>query len=104
MPAPDERACLFKQFYQNQGVLCPEILVVTGVSGFLFAAEYCAFQGVCCRLEVVLMNSDPKKTYPPKGKRIKEEKPISEAYPVIDTDLARDNVENDIPDADLQDL
>ena len=37
-------------------------------------------------------------------KRIKEEKPISEAYPVIDTDLARDNVENDIPDADLQDL
>lgn len=50
------------------------------------------------------MNSDPKKKYPPKGKRIKEEKPISEAYPVIDTDLARDNVENDIPDADLQDL
>lgn len=32
------------------------------------------------------------------------EKPISEIYPVIDTDLGRDNVENDIPDADLQDL
>ena len=25
-------------------------------------------------------------------------------YPVIDTDLARDNVENDLSDADLQDL
>ena len=25
-------------------------------------------------------------------------------YPVIDTDLARDNLENDIPEADLQDL
>lgn len=25
-------------------------------------------------------------------------------YPVIDTDLGRDNLENDIPEADLQDL
>lgn len=33
-----------------------------------------------------------------------EEKPISDVYPVIDNDLARDNIENDIPDADLQDL
>lgn len=32
------------------------------------------------------------------------EKPISPVYPEIDTDLARDNIENDIPDADLQDL
>ncbi len=32
------------------------------------------------------------------------EKPISDAYPVIDTDLARDNIENNIPIADLQDL
>lgn len=32
-----------------------------------------------------------------------EEKPISSAYSQIDTDLARDNVENDIPYADLQD-
>ena len=32
------------------------------------------------------------------------ELPISKAYPVIDTDLARDNIENDIPAADLQDL
>ena len=28
----------------------------------------------------------------------------SDMYPVIDTDLARDNVENDIPAADLTDL
>lgn len=32
-----------------------------------------------------------------------EEKPISSAYSQLDTDLARDNVENDIPYADLQD-
>lgn len=32
------------------------------------------------------------------------EKPISQVYPVIDNDLARDNVENDLPAADLQDL
>jgi len=32
------------------------------------------------------------------------EKPISDAYPVIDHDLARDNIENDIPAADLQDI
>ncbi len=33
------------------------------------------------------------------------EKPIpSDIYPAIDTDLGRDNVENDIPYADLQDL
>ena len=33
----------------------------------------------------------------------KEEKPISEAYPTIDTDLARDNIENDITATNLQD-
>ncbi len=33
-----------------------------------------------------------------------EERPISKAYPVLDNDLARDNLENDIPAADLQDL
>ena len=32
------------------------------------------------------------------------EKHISSAYKEIDTDLARDNLENDIPQADLQDL
>ena len=35
---------------------------------------------------------------------VKIEKPISEVYSAIDNDLARDNLENDIPDADLQDL
>ena len=33
-----------------------------------------------------------------------QEKPISDVYAVIDTDLARDNLENDITAADLQDL
>lgn len=33
------------------------------------------------------------------------DKPIpKDIYPVIDTDLARDNLENDISAADLQDL
>ncbi len=30
--------------------------------------------------------------------------PISDVYPVIDTDLARDNLENDLGASDLQDL
>lgn len=34
----------------------------------------------------------------------KVDKPISRVYPVIDSDLARDNAENDITAADLQDL
>ncbi|MDO5559949.1 MAG: hypothetical protein Q4F95_10170 [Oscillospiraceae bacterium] len=32
------------------------------------------------------------------------DEPISNAYPAIDNDLARDNLQNDIPDADLNDL
>lgn len=38
------------------------------------------------------------------NKLYSEEIPISSAYPVIDSDLARDNIENDIPAADLQDI
>ena len=36
--------------------------------------------------------------------KVWHEKPISQAYGPIDTDLARDNLDNDIPMADLQDL
>ncbi len=36
--------------------------------------------------------------------KVFHEKPISHAYSTIDTDLARDNLENDIPAADLEDL
>lgn len=32
------------------------------------------------------------------------ERPISRVYPVLDNDLARDNVENDLPAADREDL
>ena len=32
------------------------------------------------------------------------ERPISKAYKELDNDPARDNMENDLPDADLQDL
>lgn len=37
-------------------------------------------------------------------KPVKRERPIAKVYPVIDTDLGRDNIENDIPAADLEDL
>jgi len=47
------------------------------------------------------LRGDPKQ---PKEKAGKEEKPISKVYPVLDNDLARDNVENDLPAADLEDL
>ncbi|MGN0637503.1 MAG: hypothetical protein ACI4J0_03945 [Huintestinicola sp.] len=36
--------------------------------------------------------------------RKKAEKPISSVYSTIDNDLARDNLENDITAADLQDM
>lgn len=36
--------------------------------------------------------------------KVWHEKPIFKAHGIIDTDLARDNLENDIPFADLQDL
>ena len=32
------------------------------------------------------------------------EKPIPDVYPVIDHDLAGDNLENDLPEADKEDL
>ena len=36
--------------------------------------------------------------------KVWHEKPIPDAPGIIDNDLARDNLENDIPFADLQDL
>ena len=36
--------------------------------------------------------------------KVWHEKPISRAHGIIDTDLARDNLENDMTFADLQDL
>lgn len=48
---------------------------------------------------------DPRKRQPTNQQIIDGniDKPISDFYE-FDTDLARDNLENDIPDADLQDL
>lgn len=46
-----------------------------------------------------------KKPPAPKAKKPSADRPIPEkVYPVIDTDLGRDNVENDLPSADLEDL
>ena len=50
------------------------------------------------------MNHNQKEVPPANRKPRKTDKPISAVYPVIDTDLARDNIENDIPAADLEDL
>lgn len=36
--------------------------------------------------------------------KVWHEKPVADAYSTIDTDLARDNMENDLTFADLQDL
>lgn len=36
--------------------------------------------------------------------KVWHEKPIPKAYPALDNDLARDNLENDLTMADLQDL
>ena len=48
---------------------------------------------------------DRKRVWPPQAVAEEEERPIpEEVYPVLDTDLARDNVENDLPAADLEDL
>ena len=58
--------------------------------------------GILLRHTVSEVNAmDPKKQQPME----QDEKPIPEdIYPVIDTDLGRDNLENDLPAADLEDL
>ena len=38
------------------------------------------------------------------SKKRTDERPVSNAHGIIDNDLARDNLENDLPLADLQDL
>ncbi len=53
----------------------------------------------------VINGTEPpsQKVYHNNAQRAKE-KPISSVYSAIDTDLARDNLENDISAADLQDM
>ena len=46
------------------------------------------------------MKKKPKEA--PKNQQT--DKPIPDVYPELDNDLARDNLENDIPAADLEDL
>lgn len=46
-----------------------------------------------------------EKVWPPKAVIDELQRPIPEdVYPALDTDLARDNLENDLPAADLEDL
>ena len=51
------------------------------------------------------MNKHDPKIFDTKEKKPLVEQPIPpKFYPVLDTDLARDNVENDLPAADREDL
>ncbi|MDD3346878.1 hypothetical protein [Oscillibacter sp.] len=50
------------------------------------------------------MNNRIEIESPRKKPHKEDEKPISKVYPAIDNDLARDNLENNIPAADLEDL
>ena len=50
------------------------------------------------------MNNPDKTPWPPVMHSLEEEPPTPETYSVFDNDLARDNIENDIPDADLEDI
>lgn len=52
----------------------------------------------------VSANSIIAGTSGPSQKVYHTEKPISKAYSTIETDLARDNLENDLSKADLEDL
>ncbi len=45
-----------------------------------------------------------KQTFPPYVPRYRKEKPIPKVYTAIDNDLARDNLENDLPLADREDI
>lgn len=46
-----------------------------------------------------------EKVWPPKAVIDELQRPIPEdVYPALDTDLARDNLENDLPAADLEEL
>ena len=47
----------------------------------------------------------PEIPYPAPKKKVEIDAPIpTKVYPVIDNDLARDNVENDLPEADKNEL
>lgn len=48
--------------------------------------------------------TEEKKQPKKESAAVSKERPISATYPVIDTDLARDNLENDLSAADLQDV
>ena len=53
--------------------------------------------------EVIFMNQKKTEPSPPSPGKIERPNP-PKIYPVIDNDLARDNVENDLAAADLQEL
>ena len=51
------------------------------------------------------MDDEKKKHRRRRAHPERTERPVpSEIYPVIDNDLARDNIENDLPAADLNEL
>ena len=73
--------------------------------GTAIAVEgYFVYKCIFAYLAHNIKRGDFMKNSEPKNKRNKENAVPEEIYPVIDSDLARDNLENDIPAVDLQDL
>lgn len=63
-------------------------------------------QGILSGEVTAFMKAEKKsKVWPPRAMLQEVQRPIpEEVYPVLDTDLARDNLENDLPAADLEEL
>lgn len=62
------------------------------------------FAGILVR-EVIPMDDTKRRPRRQRRQPDASERPVPpEIYPVIDTDLARDNIENDLPAADLNEL
>lgn len=56
------------------------------------------------KLEVMFVKRTKPGKKPPAAHEHIDQPIVEDIYPVIDTDLARDNLENDMPAAELQEL
>lgn len=56
------------------------------------------------KVDAIDVHSEHRAAHDPNQPISRVEQLVSRAYSLGDNDLARDNLENDLPDADLQDL
>ena len=56
------------------------------------------------KVDEIDVHSEHRAAHDPNQPISRAEQLVSRAYSLGDNDLARDNLENDLPDADLQDL